>query len=114
MLFQKRYIVLSLVCLVFLLSGCAAHKKLPPQARKKYTQQDRLAYQHFVNGDLYELDEQIDSAITQYQIALKYQPESPEIRTALAKAYFRRGEFGEALTQGIAMFGYFWEIAIAI
>jgi tetratricopeptide (TPR) repeat protein len=43
------------------------------------------AFQHFVNGDLYELSGEIENAIKEYQQARALEPDVPEIRLALAR-----------------------------
>ncbi len=48
---------------------------------------DPAAFEHFVNGDLYELSRDLDRAVREYERAKALQPEVTEIRIALAKAY---------------------------
>jgi cytochrome c-type biogenesis protein CcmH/NrfG len=45
------------------------------------------AFEHFVNGDLYELSRDLRSAIQEYEKAKALEPDVPEIRYALARVY---------------------------
>jgi tetratricopeptide (TPR) repeat protein len=54
------------------------------------------AFQHFINGDLYELSGDIEKAISEYQKARTQEPDVPEIRLALARAYFMVKEIDSA------------------
>ncbi len=64
---------------------------------------DPAAFEHFVNGDLYELARDLDRAIQEYEKARALQPEVSQIRLALAQVYLkvRRVEQAKAELLGI-------------
>ena len=54
------------------------------------------AYDHFINGDLYEQSGNLDSAAVEYRKALILDPTSAEIRRNLSEIYFQQQRFDEA------------------
>lgn len=59
----------------------------PQETEVSSTQLNPQAFEHFVNGDLYELSKDLRSAISEYEKAKALEPEVSEIRYALARAY---------------------------
>jgi tetratricopeptide (TPR) repeat protein len=54
------------------------------------------AYDHFVNGDLYEQSGNLDAAVDEYRKALILDPTSAEIRRNLSEIYFQQQRYDEA------------------
>jgi cytochrome c-type biogenesis protein CcmH/NrfG len=55
---------------------------------EKINEESKLeAFQHYVDGDLFELSKDYSSALAEYQKAVSLAPNNPEIRFALAQAY---------------------------
>jgi tetratricopeptide (TPR) repeat protein len=81
--FAIGFSALLLLCLLL-------HPGKVALAQEEETLSTRLnpqAFQHFVNGDLYELSRDLRSAIREYEKAKALEPDVPEIRYALARAY---------------------------
>jgi tetratricopeptide (TPR) repeat protein len=57
------------------------------------------AFEHFVNGHLFELSGDLQRAVAEYQKAKSLQPDAPEIRITLAEAYLRMKEWEPAKTE---------------
>jgi tetratricopeptide (TPR) repeat protein len=79
-----RFWVFLFLCIMLLYSakGMTAQK-----IEKSGSELGGEAFEHFVNGDLYELSGDFQSALLEYQKAVAIQPDVPEIRYALARAY---------------------------
>jgi tetratricopeptide (TPR) repeat protein len=60
---------------------------------------DYLAFSHFVNGTLYELSGDLNSAIQEYIDGLNYSPDSYTLRFSLAQDYFKLGDIEKALKE---------------
>jgi tetratricopeptide (TPR) repeat protein len=59
------------------------------------------AFEYFVSGDLYELFQDFRSAIKEYQNAKDLQPDVPEIRYALAHAYYEVRDWESAKREAL-------------
>ncbi len=60
---------------------------------------DYLAFSHFVNGTLYELSGDLNSAVQEYKNGLNYSPESYTLKFSLAQDYFKLGDIENALKE---------------
>ncbi|MGE5692601.1 MAG: tetratricopeptide repeat protein [Candidatus Zixiibacteriota bacterium] len=98
----KRLALLWAGVAVFLLSGCASQKgrvsvEKPSKVKIVFSQE---AYEHYVNGDLYRHSGDYRRAAEEFQKALKFDPESYEIRLALAQSYYSLGDWPAARREG--------------
>jgi tetratricopeptide (TPR) repeat protein len=77
--------------LLFLIPLLLYPRSTQTAEKKKSTQMkmNPAAFEHFVNGDLYELSQDIESAVREYEKARDLQPDVAEIRKALAEVYYR-------------------------
>ena len=66
----------------------------PPKEEKRIAHP--LSYAHYSLGIIYDEEGDFKKAIKQYERALKYEPNSSAILTALGKDYFRIEKFKEA------------------
>ncbi|UCB51673.1 MAG: tetratricopeptide repeat protein [Candidatus Zixiibacteriota bacterium] len=66
---------------------CPGNVAFSQDAQKSPTELNPQAFEHFVNGDLYELSKDFSSAIQEYEKAKVLEPDVTEIRYALARAY---------------------------
>ena len=110
MVYRYNSLVTILMPVLFLLafSGCGSKtvnsdiNTAEGSNRAKSEQEiSPQGYDHFVNANLLELDGSYGSALSEYQNALKYFPESQTIRTDYARLLFRTQNFDEALKQAI-------------
>jgi len=85
---------LFITVLIFFLSCAPA--LMNKQAEKEKTD-EYLSFHHFVKGEWYQLQGELDSAISEYHKALKADPQKEEIRLALAKAHYKKEEFEKAM-----------------
>ncbi|MCI0596771.1 MAG: tetratricopeptide repeat protein [candidate division Zixibacteria bacterium] len=85
-----------------LLLGCALQKgkvkvEKPSKVKVVFSPE---AYEHYVNGDLYRHSGDYRRAAEEFQKALKFDPDSYEIRLALAQSYYSFGEYPSARREG--------------
>ncbi|MGH8005231.1 MAG: tetratricopeptide repeat protein [Limisphaerales bacterium] len=88
--------------LTFLVFGCASQKgkvkiEKPSKVKVVFSQE---AYEHYVNGDLYRHSGDFRRAADEFQKALRFDPDSYEIRLALAQSYFSLGDYPSARREG--------------
>jgi tetratricopeptide (TPR) repeat protein len=79
---RLRLFLFLCTMLLYSANGMTAQK-----SEKSTSELEGEAFEHFVNGDLYELSGDFLSAVAEYQKAVALQPHIPEIRYALARAY---------------------------
>ncbi|MGB2990651.1 MAG: tetratricopeptide repeat protein, partial [Candidatus Zixiibacteriota bacterium] len=82
-IFALGFSFLLLICLLPYPGNVAFPQDTPISP----TQLNPQAFEHFVNGDLYELSKDFRSAVEEYEKAKALEPDVPEIRYALARAY---------------------------
>jgi tetratricopeptide (TPR) repeat protein len=85
-----------------LLFGCGSPKgkvkvEKPSKVKIVFSQE---AYEHYVNGDLYRHSGDYRRAAEEFQKALEFDPESYEIRLALAQSYYALGDYTSARREG--------------
>lgn len=81
-----------------LIAGCSSQKgkvEIGKPARVKIVKSPE-AFEHYVNGDLYRYGGDFRKAAEEFQKALRYDPESYEIRLSLAQTYYSLGDYGSA------------------
>ena len=103
-------ILLTLCVLVvtpLVLNGCAASKSASTSAADKQAKRDDhidpIAFQHFSIGTIADAEGDLQTAIAQFQRALRFDPDSYEIRLALAEALFKGGAFDDAINTADAI-----------
>lgn len=89
---------LNLLCSSFLVFGLLllSANAETEERNKLPIEENSEAFQHFINGDLYELSGDVGKAIEEYQKARTLEPNVPEIRLALARLYFSTREIDSA------------------
>jgi len=90
---KSKYII-ALSLLILLACGGPA-KKVSNVAPKTDPFTAYKAYDHFVNGDLYEQSGNLDAAVDEYRKALILDPSSVEIKRNLSEVYFEQQKFDE-------------------
>jgi len=95
----------------FLLAACAGQKgkvnvEKPSRVKVVFSQE---AFEHYVNGDLYRHSGDFRRAVEEFQKALRYDPDSYEIRLALAQSYFSLGDYLSARWEGEKLTIKTWE-----
>lgn len=98
--------MLIVAILPFLLNGCAASKSSTTTAEKRSGADehiDPIAFQHFSIGTIADSEGDLETAIAEFQRALRFDPDSYEIRLALAEALFKGGAFEDAITTATAI-----------
>ncbi len=85
-----------------LLSGCTSQRgkvkiEKPSKAKVVFSPE---AYEHYVNGDLYRHSGDYRRAAEEFQKALRFDPDSYEIRLALAQSYYSFGDYPSARREG--------------
>lgn len=96
---------------LFSLAGCSGQKttvikgiadrELPAKNQKHREQVDARAYNHFINGSIFEILGEIQMANRQYAEALKYYPKSDEIRLSYASTFAAMHDFKNALNEAM-------------
>lgn len=84
-----------------LLSGCAGsapHAAKNEPARRDTAQVDPVAFQHFSVGTIAFSDGDYATAAAHFERALRFDPDSYEIRMSLAETYFRMRELDRAIS----------------
>ncbi len=97
-----RVSLLLVFLLTVLLSGCASQKgkvEIGKPGKVKVVKSPE-AYEHFVNGDLYLHAGDFRHAAEEFEKALLYDPDSYEIRLALAQAHYFLGDYHSARREG--------------
>ncbi|RMH06710.1 MAG: tetratricopeptide repeat protein [Nitrospirae bacterium] len=94
---QWEHALFSWGALPLLIVSCAALPDGIPvhhhnETVQEETRETAQAYFHFLRGSLAELAHDYGSALTEYQIGLRYDPDSVYLRLRLASLYFSRGE----------------------
>ncbi len=69
------------------------------QDKGKKSMNDYLAFNHYINGTLFELEGDLKSAIREYNEGLKFAPDSYTLRMSLAEDYFQTGDYESALKE---------------
>ncbi len=85
-----------------LVFGCASQKgkvkvEKPSKVKVIFSQE---AYEHYVNGDLYRHSGDFRRAAEEFQKALEFDPDSYEIRLALAQSHYSLGDYPAARREG--------------
>ncbi|UCD94629.1 MAG: tetratricopeptide repeat protein [Candidatus Zixiibacteriota bacterium] len=105
---MKRTFFVSAVSLIlFWLVGCGGRPAIKGIAEREARSADlppryeisARAYDYFTSGTIYELIGAVQLANRRYAEALKYYPESREIRYAYAASFLRLQDFRSALTE---------------
>ncbi|UCD16970.1 MAG: tetratricopeptide repeat protein [Candidatus Zixiibacteriota bacterium] len=110
---QLLILILALTLLLSLSGGCGGGKTLKevnnselpdtvPLPEKAMI--DRRAYNHFVNGSIFEVIGEYYLANQQYREALQLYPESQEIRYTYAASSFRLRDFENALAAALELY----------
>jgi len=58
--------------------------------------QDSRAYYHFLRAQSFQIEDDHENALKEYQQALKYDPDSAVIQTEIATTYLKQGQLDEA------------------
>jgi tetratricopeptide (TPR) repeat protein len=101
-MFRKIYIIPALL-LMFSLLACGPKPKTSveyePLTRKDLHQEpiNRVAFYHYMNGVIAEIEENYELALSYYSTALKHAPESYDVRVALANLRMGLREYDKAL-----------------
>ena len=106
-LYMRRLYFIVLILLLGIADGCGGGKALkgidqgtsgfpPLQSRNMI---DRQAYSFYANGTIFEAMGEIAMANRQYAEALRFYPDSPEIRYAYAGTFFRLGDYRRVLKE---------------
>jgi tetratricopeptide (TPR) repeat protein len=69
------------------------------QDKGKKSMNDYLAFNHYINGTLFEFEGDLKSAIREYNEGLKYEPNSYTLRMSLSEDYFQTGDYESALKE---------------
>lgn len=98
---RSRAGLVSLGVVVILLGGCAG--SAPKAARNEPVQResgqiDPVAFQHFSVGTIAFSDGDYPSAAAHFERALRFDPDSYEIRMSLAETYFRLRELDRSVS----------------
>lgn len=80
---------------VLLLGACASTSAEPELSAQQESDLTRRAAMHYDIGVQRLKEDNVPVAIREFLMAVKYQPESPSVRLALAEAYRRRGRLAE-------------------
>ncbi|MCI0329992.1 MAG: tetratricopeptide repeat protein [candidate division Zixibacteria bacterium] len=96
---------------ILLFAACAGQKGKvevgkPSKVKILFSQE---AYEHYVSGDLYRHSGDFRRAAEEFQKALRYDPDSYEIRLALAQSYFFLGDYPSARLEGEKLTIKTWE-----
>jgi tetratricopeptide (TPR) repeat protein len=102
---RLQIIIVILVCTV--LNGCGGARKpedineseLSPPAESTREAINARAYNYFINGSILETLGEIGLANQQFAEALKYYPNSPEIRYSYASTFMKLRQFQRALQE---------------
>jgi len=95
---------LNLIISILLLSFfCSCAPTLKSSQVKKEEPDELLAFQHFVKGEWYQSQGELDSAIIQYQSALDIDPQREEIRLALARIHYKKEDYEKALKETLSI-----------
>ncbi len=97
MLKAANYIAILSIGLLLACGGPVKKGQLPEKTKESSDPfAASRAYEHFVQGDLYEQAGDYDNAAQEYQKALIFDPGSIEIRRDLSEIYFAQKKFDEA------------------
>jgi tetratricopeptide (TPR) repeat protein len=96
-----RALKYALLLSIVLIQACGGPaKRVSPSSTAQKESADPVAsakaYEHFVQGDLYEQAGDFDSAGDEYRKALIFDPSSAEIRRVLSEIYFDQKKFDQA------------------
>jgi tetratricopeptide (TPR) repeat protein len=92
--------VAAAVMLAFVLSSCTVTKQMasPQQVAPTVTTKAReKALDHFMQGGVYDINQQYASAASEYEEAIQYDPTEPAIYFALAKDYKQLDKMASAI-----------------
>ncbi len=101
-MFRKIYIIPALL-LMFSFLACGPKPKTrveyEPLTQKDLRQEpiNRVAFYHYMNGVIAEIEENYELALSYYSTALKHAPDSYDIRVALANLRMGMREYDKAL-----------------
>lgn len=98
----KKESVMPVFLLAVVVFGCASQKgkvkiEKPSKIKVVFSQE---AYEHYVNGDLNRHSGDYRKAVEEFQKALRFDPDSYEIRLALAQSHFALGDYLSARREG--------------
>ena len=96
----KLYILITALTAFSMLSGCGPKPKVEfePVSAEELRQPplNPVAFYHYTNGVIAELEENYELALSYYRTALSHEPDSYDIRVALANLYLGMREYDEA------------------
>ncbi|MDP2960403.1 MAG: hypothetical protein Q8N71_03165 [candidate division Zixibacteria bacterium] len=93
---HRGYRIFCYLILIFFLFTAFT---LAQERKSSKSLNDYIAFSHFVNGSLYELSGDLNSAIQEYINGLNYLPDSYTLRFSLAQDYFKLGDIEKALKE---------------
>lgn len=100
---SKKYYIIPVILLIFSLLACGpkpkARVEYEPLTKKDLRQEpiNRVAFYHYMNGVIAEIEENFELALSYYSTALKHAPESYDIRVALANIRMGMRDYDGAL-----------------
>ncbi|MDT8316568.1 MAG: tetratricopeptide repeat protein [bacterium] len=93
-------ILLSLTLPLLVISGCATHSpfnsSLQGSSRQSYAANSRASY-HYLSSETRLLEGDLKGAITELEVAIKYDAADPFLFTRLASLYLRQGDIRSAI-----------------
>ncbi len=96
-MYQKKILYILLLTGFIILGSCAGRHPVPTPQKLISYEPDPRAMDHFVDGVIYDLQENFTAALLAYQTALLYDSSGSSIYLAIAKDYIRLGEEESAL-----------------
>ncbi|GAB4367938.1 MAG: tetratricopeptide repeat protein [Calditrichia bacterium] len=95
---MRIFNVLLTIFLLALIGGCAAGKKTArPSEPPRTDDRSRKAYNHFLEGALFDFQDQYDRALIEYYQALLYDSSSAQILKAIARDLMRLQYYESAI-----------------
>jgi tetratricopeptide (TPR) repeat protein len=104
--FCRRGLAAAGAVAVMALAGCGGTSpkaSSDEQAARRNERADHLAYQHLTVGSIAFSEGDYQTAATHYEQALRFDPDSYEIRMSLAESYFRLRELEKAVATAEAL-----------
>ncbi len=93
---MAKYIVIVLFGLLLACGGVAKRNIQPATPKTADSFASYNAYEHFIQGDLYEQAGDLDNAVIEYRKALILDPGSVTIRRTLSEIYFDQKKYDDA------------------
>jgi tetratricopeptide (TPR) repeat protein len=93
---MAKYIVIVLFGLLLACGGAAKRNIQPATPKTADSFASYNAYEHFIQGDLYEQAGDLDNAVIEYRKALILDPGSVTIRRTLSEIYFDQKNYDDA------------------